>query len=470
MLLQTSAFAAQPSRIGAVMTDVRGRISLGVLRPGARLPSIRGCAEALGVSKSTVVEAYERLIAEGEITARPGSGFYVAARTRSLSLAEAVPRVEREIDPLWVMRQSLEADDSAQKPGCGWLPESWMPVDAIRRALRAEARGPSMSLVNYGSPRGFEPLREHFAHRLADRGIVASPDQILLTDSGTQAIDLLCRLFVQPGDTVVVDDPCYFNFLNIARAHRAKVVGVPYTPTGPNLAVFAQILIEHKPRIYLTTGALHNPTGATPSAAVQHRILKLAEAHDLIVVEDDIFADFEPEPTTKLAAFDGLERVVHIGSCSKTLSASLRCGFIVARPDWIEALADLRLSTTFAGNELAARVVHRLLVDGSYRRHMDATRGKLARAQTATSAGLTDAGLRLWTEPRGGLFLWAELPGGLDAADVTRLAMREGVVLAPGDVFSVNRSAGGFLRFNVSQCADPKIFEILTRSIRVARA
>jgi DNA-binding transcriptional MocR family regulator len=455
-------------RIGWVMADLRERIAAGRLQAGSRLPSIRRSAEALGVSKSTVVEAFARLTAQGEISARRGAGFYVA-RSQPLSLAQAGSPVEREIDPLWVMRRSLAADDLPFKPGCGWLPESWMPDAGIRRALRAAARGDTAPLVNYSPPLGFEPLRDCLSRVLGERGIGAARDQILLTDSGTQAIDLVCRLFIQPGDTVLVDDPCYFNFLNIARAHRAKIVSVPYTPNGPDPSLFAELLTEHAPRLYLTTGTFQNPTGATPSSIAQHRILKLAEAHNLIVVEDDIFADFAAAPITRFAAFDGFERVIYVGSCSKTLSAALRCGFICTRPDWIDSLVDLRLSTTFGGNELATRAIHRLLLDGSYRKHMHATRAKLAAAHARTSARLSDAGLRQWCQPQGGLFLWTELPDGLDSADVTRRALREGVMLAPGGVFSCSRSARGFLRFNVAQCNETRIFEVLQRSMRASR-
>ena len=452
---------SRAGRTQRVTEEMRGRIARGALAPGARLPSVRSCAVTLGVSPSTVVGAYERLVAEGEITARRGAGFFVAHRARPLSLAEADPPAEREIDPLWVMHQSLEAAEGALTPGCGWLPESWMPADAIRRALRAEARGPDAPLVTYGRPLGFAPLREHLSRRLRERVIAAGPEQVLLTDSGTQAIDLLCRLFVRAGDAVVVDDPCYFNFLNVLRAHGARIVGVPYTERGPDLDALARVLAQHRPRLYLTTGALHNPTGATPAPSALHRVLKLAEAHDLVVVEDDVFADLEPEPTPRLASFDGLERAAYVGSCSKTLSASVRSGFIAARPDWIAALADLKLAATFGSSDLAARVVHRLLVDGSYRRHVEGLQGKLSRARAETARRLAACGLRLWAEPRGGLFLWAELPAGVGAAEVSRRAMREGVVLAPGDAFSVGRGAGGFFRFNASQCAEPRVFEVL---------
>lgn len=449
--------------IERVIDEVRGRIA-----SGARLPSIRKLAAARGVSNSTVVEAYERLAAEGLIVARPGSGFTVAAgKARPLALADAPePRRDRAIDPLWVMRQSLEADGSALKPGCGWLPEAWMPADAVRRGLRAAARAGDPSLVEYGTPLGFPPMRAQLSRRLSGRGVEASPGQILLTDSGTQALDLVCRLLIEPGDAVLVDDPCYRNVLGLARAHRARVVGVPLTPSGPNLDVFTAAAAEHRPRLYLTTAALQNPTGASLAPALAHRLLKIAEAHGVVVVEDDIFADLEPDPAApRLAALDGLANVIQVGSFSKTLSAAMRCGFIAARPDWIEALADLRLATAFGNGDRAARLVHGLIIDGSYRRHVDGLRGKLARAMGETAQRLDRAGLRLWTEPRGGLFLWAELPGGVDSGEVARCAMTEGVVLAPGNVFSVTLSAGRTLRFNVAQCGPARVFDVLQRAM-----
>lgn len=451
--------------VAAVMDLIRRQVAARSLAPGARVPSLRRFAEALGVSKSTVVEAYDRLAAEGTLVARPGSGFFVGRRTRPFSLAAVEPKPARAIDPLWIMRQSLDQGQGALKPGCGWLPAHWLPDEAIRRALRHLARDQGADLVDYDLPLGFAPLRRHLCDRMDARGMAASPERILLTDSGTQAIDLVCRFLLQPGDTVLLDDPCYFNFQAVLRAHRARVVSVPYTPNGPDLAIFAQVAAEQRPRLYITNATLHNPTGASLTAAAAHRLLKLAEEHDIVVVEDDIFADFEMEPAPRLAAFDGLERVIHIGSFSKTLSAAARCGFIAARDDWVEGMADLKLATQFGNSALAAQLVHRLLTDGTYRRHMEAVRGKLARTMGETARRLKAAGLRLWTEPRGGMFLWAELPEGLDSAVVARRALAHGVVLAPGNVFSPSGSAGAFLRFNAAQSASPRVFEVLCEAM-----
>ncbi|MEC5293030.1 PLP-dependent aminotransferase family protein [Aurantimonas sp. C2-6-R+9] len=449
-----------------VMATVRQQIASRQTAPGARLPSIRGLAQRMQVSKSTVVDAYDRLAAEGVILSRRGSGFYVAGHLPPFSLSDTGPRLDREVDPIWMTRQSLDAGRSLLKPGCGWLPASWMPETDIRRALRLLAREGEASLTDYSTPHGLPALRQLLSRRLADRGVEAPPHQIMLTESGTQAIDLLCRFLVEPGDTVLLDDPCYFNFHAMLRVHRVKVVSVPYTHTGPDLELFEKALTEHSPRLYITNSALHNPTGATLSPVVAHRVLKLAEQHDLLIVEDDIFADFEQEPAPRLAAFDGLDRVIHIGSFSKTLSAAVRCGFVAARQDWIEELVDLKLATSFGGGSFSAELVLALLKDGAYRKHTGGLRTRLADAMGQVSARLKSLGLTPWIEPNAGMFLWCQLPEGLDAADVARSALAEGVVLAPGNAFSLSQAASGFLRFNVAQSLAPATFSVLERAMR----
>ena len=252
------------------------------------------------------------------------------------------------------------------------------------------------------------------------------------------------------------------------RAHRVNVIGVPYTPTGPDLVQFELTLNEHAPRLYITNCGLHNPTGATLSAAVAHRVLKLAEQHNLIIIEDDIFADFEQETSVRLAAFDGLERVIQIGSFSKTLSASVRCGYIIARPDWVGELVDLKLATSFGGGAFSAELVHSLLKDGAYRKHTAQMRNRLADCMGTVMAKLKSAGLPPWLEPNAGMFLWCALPDGMNAADVARFAIADGLVLAPGNAFSVHQQTSGFMRFNVAQSLDPDIFPILEQAMEKA--
>src|SRR5262245_57142047 len=226
---------ATPTLTEKIGADILARIEARTLAPGARLPSIRTAASAFGVSKSTMVEAYDRLVASGHIQARRGSGFIVTGRRAAPSLQELAPKLDRAIDPAWVARQSLETESQALRPGCGWLPESWLPEADLRRALRSVAQAPHAKLLEYGHPLGYLPLRQALQARLAELEIDAPPTRILLTDGGTQAIDLVLRHLIQPGDGVLVDDPGYFNFHANLRAHRAVALPVPRKPDGPDL-------------------------------------------------------------------------------------------------------------------------------------------------------------------------------------------------------------------------------------------
>jgi DNA-binding transcriptional MocR family regulator len=467
---QKSPLSPEGTRTAAVMQAIRQRIKARELVPGDKLPSIRGFAAATQVSTSTVVEAYERLAAQGLIRSRPGAGYFVAGpvagQPTPFVMAAQEPRLDRSVDPLWISRQSLETDESTLKPGCGWLPAAWLTEGGIRPALRTLARKGQASLAEYGSPLGLLPLRQLLSRRMAAHGIEAAPHQSVLTESGTHAIDLVCRLLLSAGDVVLVDDPCYFNFHALLRAHRAKVVGVAYTPNGPDLDAFAKAVVEHKPRLYITNSAIHNPTGATLSSVSAHRVLKLAEQAGMVIVEDDIFCDFEHAPTPRLAAYDGLDRVVYIGSFSKTLSASARTGYIAARPDWVAGLIDLKIATTFGGGRLNAELVYSVLSDGSYRKHMEGLRLRLARAMPEVSKRLKGMGIVPWLEPQAGMFLWCRLPEGVDASVLAQDALALQLVLAPGNAFSLASAARGFMRFNVAQSQDPRVGEILRKLLK----
>jgi DNA-binding transcriptional MocR family regulator len=457
----------QPTRTEALISAVRAKIANRALSPGDRLPSVRRFAETMGVSPSTVVEAYDRLEATGVIRARRGSGFYVTgADLPPMALAEMGPPRERNVDPFWVSRQTLDSEPSVLKPGCGWLPIDWMPHAALRKGLRALSRANDPLLSEYATTRGSLTLRRLLLGRFADEGLTITAEQVMLTGSGTQAIDLICRLLLRPGDTVLVDDPCYFNFHALLRAHQVNICGIPFTPTGPDAAAFEQTLINERPRLYITNSALHNPTGATISPQTAHRILSAATAHGLTIVEDDIFVDFEPSPSPRLAILDGLNRVIRIGSFSKTLSASIRCGYIAANADWIEGLVDLQIATNFGGpSPLSTELIAGVLAGGAYRKHMDEIRRRLLRAQKDTTEHLSALGFVPWIKPRGGFYVWCSLPEGRNSAELAKLCMEHKVVLAPGNVFSASQSAASFMRFNVAQMSDERIFKTIRNAL-----
>ena len=240
------------------------------------------------------------------------------------------------------------------------------------------------------------------------------------------------------------------------------------TPDGPDVAELERVFAEHRPRLYLTGGGLQNPTGATPSAATVHRVLRLAEEHDVLILEDDTFADFEAEPSTRLAALDGLRRVVQVGSATKAVGAAMRCGYIAARQDWIAQLVDLKLATTMGNSATGAHILHRVLTESGYRRHLDGLRRKLA-----DSMGRTLQNLRATASSPGSSRAPASMCGRVcPKASAPRTSpatrSRRKVMFAPGPAFSASDEARGCLRFNVARCGDPRVYEVLDEAIAAA--
>ncbi|ENU41513.1 hypothetical protein F985_02400 [Acinetobacter seifertii] len=454
------------TKIELVISQIEQQIKNRSLTPGSRLPSVRKLSKDLGFSVSTIVEAYERLIAVGKIESRSGSGFYVVGPLAPLALSELGPKLDRSIDPLWISRQSLEAKPDAFKPGCGWLPNDWMPLESIRKALRSATRNEDDNLMGYSSPLGLPALRDLLARRAQSKGIEANLNQVLLTDSGTQAIDLVCRFLLKPDDVVLIDDPCYFNFHALLKVHQVKVIGIPYTSSGPDLETFKEAIETHNPRLYITNSGIHNPTGATLSLSIAHQLLKLIEQSNLIVIEDDIFSDFEHTSAPRLAALDNLSRVIFIGSFSKTLSASIRCGYIIAKPEWIDQITDLKIATSFSHNGLSAKILHTALTDGSYRKHLDVLKVRLSQAMQETIVKLKAIGIEPWIEPKAGIFVWCRLPEGIDAAKIAQFCLNREVILAPGNAFSQAQSAGQFIRFNITQSNHDYIYKTLTEALQ----
>jgi DNA-binding transcriptional MocR family regulator len=464
-MLQFSLDATAPiPLVDQLVAAVRRQVDDRILRPGMRLPPIRGLAERQGVSRFTVVEAYDRLVALGYLQSRRGSGFYVAPRPLPAGPAPA-PERDRAVDVAWMLRQAFAPDDGRLKVGRGWLPAEWLDEEGLRRHLRTLSRRPDAHLAEYGTPLGYLPLRQQLQLRLAQLGIGARPEQILLTQGASQALDLAARLLVKPGDCVFVDDPGYFSLFGNLRLHGAKLVGVPRSGQGPDPAALETLLESHRPRVFFTQSVLHNPTADSLSAANAFRILQLAERHDFIVVEDDIYGDFQPGSATRLTELDQLDRVLYVSSFSKTLSGSLRVGFVAGRPDLIAELTDIKLLSALPGSELPERIVYLMLTEGHYRKYLDRLHGRLAGCQEQAQRLLERHGLAIHGEPKHGMFVWARLPGVEDTAGIAAEAAHQGIMLAPGKVFRPQMQASPCLRFNVTATADPRFGRFLGEAL-----
>ncbi len=445
------------TRVDAVVRLLSRRIDAGQLRPGEKLPSIRAAFAAYGVSRNTLVEAYERLAASGRIEARPGSGFYVM-RTRAEPVRPpAAPAVIEAVDSVWLLREQLEQHYDV-RVGDGRPPPSWMEGSEVGRYLKPINRpGRRPFPASYGSPFGFPLLREAIAGLLAERAIAADPGRVLLTQGANHALDLIVRMLVEPGDTVLVDSPGYYPLFGKLRLAKARTLGVRRTPEGPDVADLAEKAAASGAKLFFTQSLAHNPTGSSLTPAVAYRLLQVATRHGLLVVESDPFADLLPPSHPRLASLDQLERVIHVGTFAKTLSASLRCGYVVASADLVERLGALKMVTSVNSSGYVERIVHDLITSGQYRRHLKRLRGRVSAATDQAQATLGRLGLPIFGPPGGGFYLWCELPEGLDDSALSRRAAERGILLAPGAVFHPDAEPRRpSLRINVAYADDPR--------------
>ncbi|SAK60715.1 GntR family transcriptional regulator [Caballeronia arationis] len=448
----------------------RRRIDERVFRPGMRMPSIRKLALDKGVSRFTVVEAYERLVAHGYLDSRRGSGFYVRDRAAATPVASPVATPEREpvqstIDVVWLLRNMLQTSSPAKGPGLGYLPTQWLDGELITSALRSMSRQSGAQLLGFGTPQGFLPLRQQLQTRLAELEIGASTQQIVMVSGITQAIDLIARLYVQPGDTVIVGDPAWFQMFGRFASQGARLVGMPYTPDGPDLDALETMVQTWRPKMLVINSVLQNPTGTSLTAAQAFRILQLAETYDFIVVEDDVYGDLAPPgyPATRLASLDQLKRVIFLGSFSKTLAANLRVGYVAASAEVANALADQKMLVGMTSPELNERVLYKVLTEGHYRRHVERLRGRLDGVREKTARMLESTGFRLFSQPSAGMFLWAD--AGIDSEALAAAGHEAGFLLTPGSLFSPHQSPTTWMRFNIANCGDPALSALLANHL-----
>jgi DNA-binding transcriptional MocR family regulator len=453
-------FSLQPHSPVPLVTQIvdgfRRLIDEHTLRPGAKVPSVRQFAASHEVSAFTVADAYDRLVAQGCLVSRPQQGFFVKRRVAEAPRAAGAAVNDFSFDSAWYLRKIFENRQLEMKPGCGWLPRDWLFEDGMKRALR-QVSGDNIDLAGYGHPMGLPELRQHLAEALTEHEVVVSPDQVLLTQGSSQALDLVVRRLVRPGDAVLVDSPGYSNLLFILRVQGARLIGVPRTPTGYDLVALEALIAEHRPRLFFTQPRLQSPSGSTATLTQLHRLLQISEKHDLTLVENDLYSDLDPDPRPSLASLDQINRVIYINSFSKTFSPNVRVGYLVAHPDLIGDLAQLKMVAGLTSSELNERLVLAAVTDTRWRRHLKALRERLGQAQIDTQAWLGALGFEVFGIPRAGMCLWARHPALADSAEVAHDAAEHDIMLGPGHLFMPDLQPTDWFRFNVAFCADPRV-------------
>lgn len=449
-----------------------GQIEQRALRAGARLPSIRDMAGLAAVSRFTVVEAYELLVARGLIQSRRGAGFYVQASAAPVEwpLAQPAPVERTTLDVSWLLRSMFQEapPGGALSGSSGMLPPAWTDPEMLASAMRRVARLPTGYLLNYGLPEGYLPLRQQVARLLQRDGVELNPAGNLMTTGGvTHGLSLVARYLAQPGDTVLVEDPSWFvGFANLA-AQGIRPVGVPRGMRGLDLDRLEALAQLHRPRFFLCNSVVHNPTGHGMTARMAHEILRLAERYDFMVIEDDTYGDLAGGTPIRLAALDGFKRVILVGGFSKLMAANLRVGYLAAAPEHVAALCDLKMLNGLSSPEVGERLVYAVLAGGQYRRHVLRLREKTDTARRICHERLRALGLDPGLLPDAGLFLWTDC--GVDAERLAMAAADQGLLLAPGSLFSPSQQPSTHIRFSILLMQDERAWDRLARALAAVR-
>ncbi len=435
-----------------IYLQIRDRISRliksGVLQPGDRLPSIRSLAESLQVNKLTIIEAYNVLEADGIISARQGSGYFVNCVNRSsTNLKSTFAPVQNVIIPeqgrssffdMYTATVEAQAQPGIINFGCGF-PHPPKDIDLIaRRALRQTPDG----LFKYDLPQGQLTLRRQIAQMLIQQGMEVTAEDLIVTNGSEQGLSLALHYYLQPGDWAIVETPTYFGALASLENLGAKIIGIPMTAQGMNLDLLEKYLKSHRPKLIYTISALHNPTGITTTQAHRQELLALAEKYECAILEDNAYEGltFESAPAP-IKAFDKQDLVIYLGTFSKTLMPGLRVGYMVVTGKHFHKILERKLLHDLHTSTISQAIVSEYLASGHLRRHLNRLRTENLHTRDAMLAALERYFPQeaRWTVPKGGLFLWVQLPEHTPIQTIRIEALSQNVLVPCHSVFFPDR-------------------------------
>jgi len=328
--------------------------------------------------------------------------------------------------------------------------------------LQEVLRRDSTEALGYGDRAGYPPLRATIAHILTNQGIPTHPDHVLITSGSQQALTLVARLLLHPGDVVLVESPTYTGAINLFRSLDVRLLGVPVDEQGMQVEHVEEALRTAHPRLIYTVPTFHNPTGTCMSGYRRRQLIALADRYNIPILEDDFVGDlrYEGRAQPALKALDSGGRVIYVSTFSKMLMPGLRVGFLVATGPVYERLLVCKWVGDLATSNLMQRALEAYITVGRYQAHLRRACQIYRRHRDAMLAALANympAGTQ-WSPPQGGLFIWVRLPDGLSAEVLYPLAAKEGVTFVPGSLFFPGERDQPYLRLNFAR-HPPEVIE-----------
>jgi DNA-binding transcriptional MocR family regulator len=448
-----------------VADRLRGLITEGTLRVGDRLPSVRKLHQQLSVSVSTILEAYRLLEDQGWISARPQSGYYVK---QMLLKAPEEPQHSNALHQDRPVEISLayrvyasKRDPNLIQLGAAVPSTELFPLAALNRLMGQVIRAQPHLVHSYEVPAGCEALRHEVARRLMEAGCSLSPNEIVITNGTTEALSLSLQAVTQPGDTVAIESPAYYNLLEVLNALHLRVLELPTHPQeGVSLTALESALQQRQISACALVANFNNPLGSCMSSQKKHQIASLFTTYGIPLIEDDIYGDlnFEGNRPKAIKAFDTKGLVLYCASVSKTLSPGLRIGWCA--PGRYQAKVEsLKMSMNLSTAPIPQLTVAAFLANGGYDRHLR----QLRRSFQLQIAQMTQAICTYFppetkvTRPRGGFILWLQFPEEFDSLVLYEEALIHNINIAPGVIFSPSEHYRNCLRLNCGFPWSPRI-------------
>jgi DNA-binding transcriptional MocR family regulator len=451
-------------RYEEVADSIAYMVDKGTFRVGDRIPSIRAVSRQCNVSITTAMEAYRLLEDRGIVEARPQSGYYV--RSPSFNRIAMPPIRKEEMSPVVCCVEKVVSkvfehctDPVIVQIGTNLPNTEFLPVEKISRCLSSAVRKWGEQSVSYCFP-GDDRLRAHIAKRATVMGCNLAPDDIMITTGCQEGVSLALRAVCKPGDTVAIESPMFFNYLQIMNGLNLKVVEVPSSPEdGISIDALRYVLQDSKVNACLLVPNYSNPLGSCMPDRNKQELARLLARHDIPLIEDDVYGDlsFTQQRPKSVKAFDDKGLVILCSSFSKTLAPGYRVGWITPGR-FKEAVEHQKILNNIASATPTQLAVAEFLACGGYDHHLR----KVRRAYAKNVSLMRDAVTRHFPEgtnvsrPEGAFFLWVEMPEHVDSLVLYGRARELGISIAPGPIFSVRGKFQNFIRLSAAYW-NPKI-------------
>ncbi len=467
-----------------IANHYRQAIEAGTLRPAQRMPSVRALMRAHDVSLSTALQASRLLEQQGWIEARPRSGFFVRRVARRsiapvpepVSLAAFDPADFAGVhDRISSYVAQCNAHPSRVNFGTAVAAAEAYPRDLLQQALSRALRRRPDALVTTVPPEGDLGLRQVIAERALEIGINVAPSDVVITYGCTEALNLALRTVARAGDTIAIESPVYYGVLQAIESLGMRALEIPASPRdGLTPEALALAFAEHPDiKAVVVVPTYQNPLGAVMPDAAKARIAALCADRNVPVIEDDIYGRLHDGATLPraLKSWDSSGNVVYCSSGHKTLAPGIRVGWMIPGK-WRRRASILKYANSRPNDLLTQMALADVMGSRGYERHLTKLRTTLReqREQMADAiAASFPAGTRL-SMPQGGLVLWVELPERTSATQVFEAALREGIRIAPGTLFSNSPRFGHFVRINSGTRLTPEVSQAVARLGQIVAA